>query len=473
MRSPRYAILALAAASFIVPALALAQAPSCSLSANPSSVVPGGTANLYWNSTGATSCSITSISNCSTPSGIQGVIPTGNGTTYTGTFTGPGGTATCSVRVDVVQSTGGYYYSTGGTSDTTGGASGGTGGTIQGGSNQSKTPTVQYGSTGGAGGTTQPAGTVTNPTYPSLGTVQAGQTTQAPASSGGSGTGLVPCSGLDCQFCNLAELIQNIINWVLGISIPIAMALFAYAGFLYATSGGSSESVGKAKGVFSTVGMGFLLALGGWLIINTLLNIILASGPYKQGSWFSISCVAQESRLTNANPGTILSDLLKTVQQGPGGVLVPGSSTTGTAGTTLCTNADCSPTTLQSAGFASQSVANAMSCIAMTESTGNTNTKPSSTGACGLFQLTSQTSSSNWQQFLKTSQAQGLNCSTAGCNNAACNTAGAVWLYNQSGYQPWTGVCNNPSGCGAVGYGQPWNANARTCVSTYDPSAKI
>jgi len=455
---------------FPTPVAFAQQKPTCVLQANPGSVPLGGTSNLSWDSSGATSCTITSINNCTVPSGIQGVIPTGNGTTYTGTFTGPGGTITCSTRVNTTLSSGFIPVSGGTTGGTSGGTTGGTptggtepgesGGTVTGGTNQSPAPSVQFGSYPAVGGTEAPVQQAPSVNYTSLGnTSTGGGASPAPQGASG-GTGLVPCTGINCQFCNLAQLIQNIINWAIGISIPIAMVLFAYAGFMYATSGGSGENISKAKGIFSTVGIGFLLALGGWLVINTILNIVLANGPYSSGNWFSISCVAQQDRPTSGNPADLLRPLFNVVS-GLGGVTVPGNTGgSGTGPVSLCSNTDCSPAVLQAAGFASPSVANAMSCIAMTESSGNTNTQPSSTGACGLFQLTNQTSRSNWQTFINTSQGAGCNY-PGSCNDAACNTAGAQWLFAQQGYQPWTG--GNP----------PWNPNARSCVSQYDPSARI
>ena len=272
--------------------------PSCSLSANPNPVPFGGTSNITWTSNNASGGSITGIGSVG-PNNSQGVgvIPTGNGTTYTGTFTGAGGTATCSVPVVVTQNT--YSYPSTGTT--------GAGGTVTGGTAPGGTYSPTYG---------------TSPTTQTTQTQQTTQTTQA--------GGLVPCNGLDCQFCNIAQLIQNIINWAIGISVPIAMALFAYAGFMYATSGGSGENLTKAKGVFTTVGIGFLLALGGWLIINTILNVLLGGGPYQSGSWFSISCVAQDQRKITGDASAII-DVVTGVTSVTGGIFGGTAATGATA----------------------------------------------------------------------------------------------------------------------------------------------
>src|SRR3989344_7652010 len=93
--------------------------PVCTINASSQSVRLGGTVNLTWSSQYATAGTITSLGSVALY-GSQGVIPTGEGTTYVGTFTGPGGTGTCSVRVSIILNDGG-----GGDIDTSGG-----GGTI-------------------------------------------------------------------------------------------------------------------------------------------------------------------------------------------------------------------------------------------------------------------------------------------------------------------------------------------------------
>ena len=74
---------------------------------------------------------------------------------------------------------------------------------------------------------------------------------------GASGAGLVPCgvtpngqvsdsnTSTECQACNVVQLIQELITFAIGLSIPIAMAMFAYAGFLYFSSGagGGGEKI--------------------------------------------------------------------------------------------------------------------------------------------------------------------------------------------------------------------------------------
>lgn len=97
-------------------------------------------------------------------------------------------------------------------------------------------------------------------------------------------------------------------------------------------------------------------------------------------------------------------------------------------------NTACSVAALQAAGMNS-SQANVMSCIAMTESSGNPNSHSNSSSACGTFQIIRGT----WAGAAPSS------CSNfSNCTNASCNAQTAARLVRQSGYSSWTCPgCNN------------------------------
>ena len=89
--------------------------------------------------------------------------------------------------------------------------------------------------------------------------------------------GLIPCNGPECTFTDLLRGIDGIIDFLIKISIPIAMILFAYAGFLYITAAGNSGKIGKAHDVFKDVIVGFLIVLSAWLIVNTIVSPLISS----------------------------------------------------------------------------------------------------------------------------------------------------------------------------------------------------
>jgi peptidoglycan/xylan/chitin deacetylase (PgdA/CDA1 family) len=75
-------------------------APTCTLTASPTSIQAGQSSTLAWTSQNASTTSITGLGSVAV-SGSASVSPTAT-TTYTGTFAGAGGTTTCAAIVDVI-----------------------------------------------------------------------------------------------------------------------------------------------------------------------------------------------------------------------------------------------------------------------------------------------------------------------------------------------------------------------------------
>lgn len=454
--------------------------PTCFLSPDSSIYVTGQTVNISWTSTNATGGVITGLGTVG-PSGLQGILPGGQSQTLVGTFTGPGGTGTCELTLTLTSAYGGVI-SGGGLGGVTG-----SGGVASPGSGGTSKPGV---ASGGSGTT---------------GTLGSGAPT--PASN------IIPCSGLDCRPCDLAALAQNIINYIIGLTIPLAAAMFAYAGILYFTSATNPSNIERARATFKVVFWGFLIAIGAWLAVQLILRVLLGATYYQ--SWNSIQCNAEASRPGSLQQGSQTTDLgsffntigsIKTTAPvTPVGVSQAGLSannyvgqnfigdptncpagytylpdaqscssadgtsfvsptfssaqnTLGKNGYAQCNdlNTNCSIPALQSAGL-NATQANAMACIAVTENSGNA-VGCSGTGPCGTFQI----SKTNWKQYAPTEcQASNFNGNiTAAQNNSNCNLLTAVNMVQDQGYQPWTGNNN----------GVYWNTNARTCVNNYDPS---
>ena len=93
--------------------------------------------------------------------------------------------------------------------------------------------------------------------------------------------GLVPCAGSDCNFNALMTLFNKVIRFILfDIVVPIAAIMFAYAGFLLVTSGGSSEARTKANTIFTNTVWGLVIAVAAWLIIRTILSTLGYDGAW-------------------------------------------------------------------------------------------------------------------------------------------------------------------------------------------------
>lgn len=259
----------------------------------------------------------------------------------------------------------------------------------------------------------------------------------------------------------IITVVNNIISLLLTIAIVfVAPIMIAYAGFLYVVNPVDPSGMTKAKGILLNTIIGIVVALAGWLIVDAVMAALYH--PDATTNWTttwsqlitsnsSIPCIDQ------AGVGTGLSQAATT----PSVSAVTPGGTTAVSGkpTAQCSssNTACSPAALQSAGFTGTQPS-VMSCIAVTESSGNPAGPNSKTDACGTFQITQ----GNWN----TASLHQSPCSTAtSCNDAACNLQTAYLLSQQnvaagkSPYQPWTG--KNPDGT-------YWNPNAVACVQQYN-----
>ena len=75
-----------------------------------------------------------------------------------------------------------------------------------------------------------------------------------------------------CGWDDVLKAVQAIMTFLFQISVPISAGLFIYAGYLYATAGGDVGKAKQGKEIFTTVAIGFVLMLSGWLIVYTLVT---------------------------------------------------------------------------------------------------------------------------------------------------------------------------------------------------------
>lgn len=93
-----------------------------------------------------------------------------------------------------------------------------------------------------------------------------------------SATGLVPCDGADCGYDDFIQLITNVINFLVKAAIAFSAIVFAYAGWLYLTSGGDTGKIKQAHELFIKVLWGFLFALGAFLIVQLITKSLGLKG---------------------------------------------------------------------------------------------------------------------------------------------------------------------------------------------------
>lgn len=78
----------------------------------------------------------------------------------------------------------------------------------------------------------------------------------------------------ECGYNDLLQLVNNIINWIIIVSIPVAAGVFAWAGFIYMTTG-ISDQKSYAKDMIWKVFKGLVFILAAWIIVGTIIKALL------------------------------------------------------------------------------------------------------------------------------------------------------------------------------------------------------
>ena len=113
--------------------------------------------------------------------------------------------------------------------------------------------------------------------------------------------GLIPCNGPECQACHFLQLGQNLLSWFIKTMAAVIVLIFAWGGLKMVMSGGNTEGVSEAKGMMTNSVIGFIILLGAWLIVDTVLKE-LTNGAI--GPWNEIQCVTLPERTTAPTGGT-------------------------------------------------------------------------------------------------------------------------------------------------------------------------
>ncbi len=95
---------------------------------------------------------------------------------------------------------------------------------------------------------------------------------------GNESSGLIPCSGIDCELCDLFTLLANLISFLLiTIVPPVAALLFVFGGVKMLTAGGDAGKVNDAKKLMVSVVIGLVIVYSAHLLISALLSVLGAN----------------------------------------------------------------------------------------------------------------------------------------------------------------------------------------------------
>lgn len=86
--------------------------------------------------------------------------------------------------------------------------------------------------------------------------------------------------GGSCGWTDAVQVLDNILQFAIILAVPLAAALFAWAGFLYLSARGNPGQITKASNIFVSVAIGFVIVLVAWLVVDFILQNLAAEGSY-------------------------------------------------------------------------------------------------------------------------------------------------------------------------------------------------
>jgi hypothetical protein len=96
-----------------------------------------------------------------------------------------------------------------------------------------------------------------------------------------------------CHLCDLIKGFYNIIKYLQGIAIGVALLAMAIGGIIYIVSAGDSGLMDMAKSAIKNAAIGFMLIFLAYLIINTTILYLGTKGDLGIGgvtSWGTFNC---------------------------------------------------------------------------------------------------------------------------------------------------------------------------------------
>ncbi len=121
-------------------------------------------------------------------------------------------------------------------------------------------------------------------------------------SSGSTGTGLVPCSGMDCSVCDIFKLIQNLINFFIELVFALAGGFMVWGAVEIMIAGGDEKKVSSGRGRMTIAVYGVAITLGAWLLVGTVLQVLTNSSS--KIPWNKITCSSAPLTLPRVDTGS-------------------------------------------------------------------------------------------------------------------------------------------------------------------------
>lgn len=111
-----------------------------------------------------------------------------------------------------------------------------------------------------------------------------------------SAAGLVPCAGTECSACNLVQMGNTVLQWLIGVLFVVFAVVAAMGGFALVTSGGNPEAKNVAKSKLTNALVGLVIVFAAWILVDTIMRGLLKSGTDEiigYGPWSEVKCGSQ------------------------------------------------------------------------------------------------------------------------------------------------------------------------------------
>jgi len=90
-----------------------------------------------------------------------------------------------------------------------------------------------------------------------------------------------------CDLCDALHVTQNIITLMTGLAIALATVMLVVGAIILMVAADNESRVAQGKKAITSAFWGLVIALGAWIIVNTILHILTGSIHFP---WTEIQC---------------------------------------------------------------------------------------------------------------------------------------------------------------------------------------
>lgn len=90
-----------------------------------------------------------------------------------------------------------------------------------------------------------------------------------------------------CNLCALLKSVETFINWMITVSIPLAVGFIVYGAVAIMIAGGSPERVQKGRESITRAVIGAIIVLTAWLLVNEIMQLLVGQSL---NPWHTITC---------------------------------------------------------------------------------------------------------------------------------------------------------------------------------------